>query len=191
MRPDAPFHVGRTRPGAVGWARIGLTLVTGAVILMLMARREGLSSPGLLVVVACLFLGMAVWTLIHQWTRFVVDERGLTVSLGGFWPRQSWPIADFRTVQLRDLGSSTVSAAVGGYGWRSGRAFTASAEQLTPVGRRPVHALEDSRAPYRTLVTRTGTFVEIIGRQGVHYLISPVDPAATADAVDQAIRARR
>ena len=67
----------------------------------------------------------------------------------------------------------------------------ASAEQLRPVGSRKIHTLSEPRAPYRTLVTRTGMQVEIIGRGGVHYLLSPTDTEATAAAIDQAIRARR
>ena len=43
----------------------------------------------------------------------------------------------------------------------------------------------------RILVTRAGTMVEIGGRGETDYLLSPVDPAATAEAVEQAIRARR
>lgn len=190
-RPEMPFFVGTTRPSAVGWTRVLLTVVIGGVVIALMSQRPDLASPATITLVAVLFLGMTVWTFIHQWTRFVVDERGVTVSLGGFWPRQGWPLADFRTVQLRDLGDVAVSAAVGGLGWRSGRALTASAEQLRPVGSRKIHTLSEPRAPYRTLVTRTGMQVEIIGRGGVHYLLSPTDTEATAAAIDQAIRARR
>ena len=59
------------------------------------------------------------------------------------------------------------------------------------MGKRKIYTLSDLRAPYRVLATGPGEMVEIIGKGSRHYLISPVDPRATAEAVDQAIRARR
>ena len=64
-------------------------------------------------------------------------------------------------------------------------------EELTPVGERKIFTLADMQRPYRMLVTRPGTLVEIIGRERTCYILSPVDPAATAAAIDQAIRSRR
>ena len=189
-RPEPPFHVARTRPSAVGWTRIGLTAASGAVLVLLAGLRSGVAWP-LLVLLAVLFAGFALWTWMHHATRVVVDERGVTVSLGGFWPQRTWPVADFRTVQLRELPASTVGVTVGGYGWRRGRAIGPTREQPTAVGRGPIHTPAETQAPYRLLVTRPGTQVEIIGKQGTHYLFSPVDPVSAAEAVDQAIRARR
>lgn len=188
MRPDPPFYVGSTRPSSIGWTRITITLVAGAVLAMLMAQRSTL--PAVLLV-AVLFLGLAVWTWMGQWTRFIVDEHGLTVSLGGFLPRRPWPLEDFRTVQLRELPRSRVGVTLGGYGWRRSRATTPQPAELTPVGSRKIFTLDRIQQPYRMLVTRPGTMVEIIGRGSTHYILSPEDPQATATAVDQAIRARR
>lgn len=188
MRPEAPFYVGRTRPSSIGWTRIGITLVVGAVLALLMAQRSTL--PAVLLVIV-LFLGLAGWTWMGQHTRFIVDEHGLTVSLGGFLPRKPWPLADFRTVQLRELPASRVGVTLGGYGWRRGRASTPAISELTAVGTRKIFTLNEVQQPYRMLVTRSGTMVEIIGRGTTHYILSPEDPRATADAIDQAIRARR
>lgn len=188
MKPDAPFYVGRTRPAAIGWTRIGITLLAGAVLALLMGQR---SSPLGALLIAVLFLGLSFWTWMGQHTRFIVDERGLTVSLGGFLPRRSWPLEDFRNVQLRELPASRVGVLLGGYGWRRGRASTPEMSELTPVGKRKVYTLDTVQARYRMLATRAGTMVEIIGRGSEHYIISPEDPQATAAAVDQAIRARR
>lgn len=188
MRPEPPFYLGRTRPSRIGWTRIGITLVFGVILAVLMAQRSSL--PGVLLVVA-LFLALAVWTWMAQWTRFIVDEHGLTVSLGGFLPRKPWPLEEFRTVQLRDLPAQRAGVTLGGYGWRRGTVITPQAEELTPVGRRKIFTLDETRAPYRVMVTRPGLMVEIVGRGTTHFIISPVDPQATAEAVDQAIRARR
>lgn len=188
MRPDAPFYVGSTRPSSIGWTRIGITVVAGAFLSVVMAQRSTLF--GTLLVVA-LFAGLALWTWMGQWTRFIVDEHGLTVSLGGFLPRTPWPLEDFRTVQLRELPRSRAGVTLGGYGWRRGRATTPQPEELTPVGSRKIFTLSQVQQPYRMMVTRAGTMVEIIGRGSTHYIISPEDPQATAEAIDQAIRARR
>ena len=89
MRPEAPFYVGRTRPSSIGWTRIAITLVAGAVLTLLMAQR---SSPLGVLLVAVLFLGLAVWTWMGPRTRFIVDEHGLTVSLGSCasWGPRGW-----------------------------------------------------------------------------------------------------
>lgn len=155
-RPEMPFFVGATRPSAVGWTRVLLTVVIGGVVIALMSQRPDLATPATITLVAVLFLGMTVWTFIHQWTRFVVDERGVTVSLGGFWPRQGWPLADFRTVQLRDLGDVTVSAAVGGLGLAQrpgahglGRAAATRRQPQDPHPRRAAGALPHPGHPHR------------------------------------------
>src|SRR5699024_2496382 len=114
VRPDPPFYVGRTRPSSIGWTRIGITLAAGAVLTLLMAQR---SSPPAVLLVAALFAGLTLWTWMGQHTRFIVDEHGLTVSLGGFLPRRPWPLEDFRTVQLRELPQSRLGVTLGGYGW--------------------------------------------------------------------------
>lgn len=190
-RPDAPFYVGTTRPGAVGWTRIGVTVVSGILVVVILAVRGETVSPVLLAAAGIVFAALALWTWMRQWTRFIVDEHGVTVSLGGFWPRPPWPLADFRTVQLREVPQSTIGVTVGGYGWRRGRVIAARPEELRPVGRGKIFTTTDVQRRARILVTRAGTMVEIVGRDETDYLLSPVDPAATAEAVEQAIRARR
>ena len=192
MRPDPPFYVGATRPGSVGWTRIVVTLVAGLVIAVLLIQRSQQGSPLVMIAFGLLFALLALWAWMRQWTRFIVDERGLTVSLGGFLPRRTWPIEDFRTVQLRELPASAVGVSVGGYGFRRGRAISSTPAELRPVGGRKVYTTGQTQERYQLMVTRPGTMVEIISRSGdTQYLISPVDPEATAAAVDQAIRARR
>lgn len=188
MRPEPPFYVGSTRPSSIGWTRIAITLAAGLVVAVLMVQRSTL--PAVLLVVV-LFLGLALWTWMGQHTRFIVDEHGVTVSLGGFLPRRPWPLEDFRSVQLREVPGSRVGVTFGGYGWRRGRASTPRPEELTPVGKGKIFTFDDVQQRYRMLVTRSGTLVEIIGRGSTHYVLSPEDPQATAEAVDQAIRARR
>lgn len=191
MRPPAPFYVGTTRPAGVGWTRIAVTLVAGLVLVVLLMQRIQGSSLLVGVGLMAIFAGLALWTWMGQSTRFIVDDQGLTVSLGGFLPRRPWPLQDFRTVQLREIPADRVGVTVGGYGWRRGRAISSRSEELRPVGERKIFTTGETQERYRMLVTRPGTMVEIIGRDGTHYLISPADPEATAAAVDQAIRARR
>lgn len=188
MRPDPPFYVGRTRPSSIGWTRIGITALSGIVLVVLMHQRAGL--PGT-VLLSVLFAALTLWTWMGQWTRFIVDEHGVTVSLGGFLPRRPWPLEDFRTVQLRTVPSSRAGVTLGGYGWRRSTVIAPRPDELTPVGRRKIYTLSEPRARYQVLSTGPGTMVEIIGRGSRHYLIQPVDPQAAAEAVDQAIRARR
>lgn len=190
-RPEAPFYVGTTRPGSVGWTRIAVTLATGLLLVVVMATRAQPLAPVLLVSAGLVFAAMALWTWMCQWTRFIVDEHGVTVSLGGFWPRRPWPLADFRTVQLREVPQSTIGVTVGGYGWRRGRVMAARQEDLRPVGRGKIFTTADVQRRARILVTRSGSMVEIVGRGDTDYLLSPTDPVATAEAVEQAIRARR
>ena len=59
------------------------------------------------------------------------------------------------------------------------------------MGGRKIFTVAEMQRPYRMLVTRPGTTVEIIGRESTCYILSPVDPDAAAAAIDQAIRARR
>ncbi|HIY23133.1 MAG TPA: hypothetical protein H9837_02325 [Candidatus Brachybacterium merdigallinarum] len=191
MRPEAPFYVGTTQPGGVGWMRIAVTIGAGLVMILLLITRDIQPLIPLAALVVAAFALFTLVTWMRQSTRFIVDDRGLTVSLGGFLPRSPWPLADFRTVQLRTIPAERVGVTVGGYGWRTGRVTSSQPGELQPVGSRKIFTTGETSERYRTLVTRPGTMVEIIGRSGTHYLISPQDPQATADAVDQAIRARR
>lgn len=188
MRPDPPFYVGTTRPSGIGWTRVGLTVVAGLIVTLLMASRSSVAAG---VAVAGLFALLTLWTWMGQHSRFVVDERGVTVSLGGFLPRRSWALEDFRTVQHRTLPPSSVGVTLGGYGWRRGTASSSTPAELAPVGDRKIFTTGEARQPYRMMVTRSGTMVEIIGRSGTNYILSPEDVEGTAAAIDQAIRARR
>lgn len=191
-RPDAPFYVGLTRPGAVGWTRIALTAVLLVVVVAVALASPGAVSPVLVALVVLALIAVLVMQWMRLWTRFVVDDRGLTVSWGGFWPRPSWPLASFRSVQLRELGPEEAGPTVRSYGWRRGTVLPDPGHQRRALPGERVRTLAaDDDAPYRLLVTRPGTMVEIIGRDGEHFMISPVDPEATAQAVAQAIRARR
>ena len=113
MRPEAPFHVGRTVPSSVGWTRIAITLLCGVVLAGLMLQRGTVAGA---VAATLVFVLLALWTWMGQATRFIVDADGITVSLGGFLPRRTWPLADFRTVQLREIPASRVGVTLGGYG---------------------------------------------------------------------------
>ncbi|MFC5316814.1 MULTISPECIES: hypothetical protein [Brachybacterium] len=183
-----PFYVGTTRPSRIGWTRIGLTVVAGLIATLLMASRSSVAA-GLLV--AMVFALLTLWTWMGQHTRFVVDERGVTVSLGGFLPRRPWPLEDFRTVQYRTVPASSAGVTLGGYGWRRGTATSSTPEEITPLGDRKIFTTGEVRQPYRMMVTRPGTLIEIIGRSGTNYLLSPDDLDGTAEALGQAIRAHR
>lgn len=191
-RPDPPFYVGRTHPGGVGWGRVLVTLGLALLLSAVTVFGPGGVPLLLLAPVVTLFVLYAGWTWIRLDTRFIVDERGVTVSLGGFWPQASWPVADFRRVQLREIPSDTLGVTVGALGWRRrGRVISSTRENLTPLPGNKVFTNGNTHDQYRLLVTRPGTMVEIIGRRDVHYLLSPEDPQGTAEAIDQAIRARR
>lgn len=190
-RPEPPFYVGTTRPGTVGWFRVGINALCGVIMVVALLTTI---APGqyLLATVAAIGFGLlTLWSWMRLSTRFIVDERGLTVSWGGFMPRATWPVANFRTVQLREIPAETLGVTAGGVGWRRTRVMTAKRADITPVGSRKAFTLATMEEPYRMMISRPGTMVEIIGREGEHYLISPVDPHQTAQAVDQAIRARR
>ncbi|UQN31155.1 hypothetical protein [Brachybacterium kimchii] len=190
-RPEAPFHVGRTTPGAVGWTRIGMSAVIGVGIAgyaIAWARGE---TVVLGLVLALAVLVYAFWSWMRLATRFVVDVDGVTVSLGGFLPRPAWPVADFRTVQLRRIPGESLGVTVGGLGWRRGRVIAPESGSIEALPGRKVFTTGEQRSSYRLMVSRPGTLVEIIGREGTHFLLSPDDPRAAAEAIDQAIRARR
>ncbi len=188
MTEAGAAYTGRTLPSSVGWTRIGITVLCGVILAVLMLQR---GSTWAAIAALVVFALLALWTWMGQATTFTVDSRGVTFRLGGFFARKSWPLAEFRTVQLRELPRSTVGVTLGGYGWRRGRASTPKPAELTPVGRRKIFTLDQVQQPYRMVVTREGTMVEIIGREGTNWIFSPEDPQAAADAVDQVMRARR
>jgi hypothetical protein len=190
-RPSPPFLVGRTTPGAVGWTRIGVSLAiaVGLAVYALVWAPAGTAGPAF--VLAAGVLVYSFWAWMRLSSRFVVDEQGVTVSLGGFWRRPAWPVADFRIVQLRRIPGDTLGVTIGPLGWRRGRALAPDRSALQPMPGRKIFTTGEPQSPCRLMVSRPGTLVEIIGRSGTNYLISPDDPEAAAAAIDQAIRARR
>ena len=187
-RPDAPFYVGTTQPGAVGWTRIGIAAVVAAASAV--AGAMGLVQLPFVLAIVVFCVGFAAIAWMRMSTRFIVDDRGVTVSLGGFWKRPTWPVEDFAGVQLREIPAETLGVTVGGYGMRRGLVLPAERDQVRAIGGRHVRTSTE-RENYLLLVTRPGTMVEIFGKGMWHYMISPVDAEATAAAIDQAIRARR
>lgn len=186
-----PYLVGRTGPGRVGIARVAVS-IAAAVLLILLAVLGSARIPVPFVVLGVVaIVGYGLWTWARLRTRLVVDEHGVTVSLGGFWARPAWPVQDFRTVQLRELKEDSLGVTVGALGWRRGRVLSAKPEDLTALPGRKIFTTGNGQDECRLLVTRPGTAVEIIGRSGTCYLLTPDDPQAVAEAVDQAIRARR
>lgn len=185
-------YSGRTRPGGVGWTRIGITAGVGVVLLVLLWVRPITAGDGPALPIAAFlaFALMAAWTWMRLWTSFVVDERGVTVSFGGIWTQQSWPLETFRLVQLRDIPAGTFGVTVGGVGWRKGKVFSGEPKDRRPVAGGRIFTTGEVQNTYRALVTKPGTMVEIIARSEPHYLISPEDPEATAQAIATWIRQR-
>lgn len=190
-RPRPPFFAGATRPGAVGWTRIGVSAAMALVVLGLGLAAPTALPPVLAIAAAAVIGATALWSWMRLWTRFLVDEHGVTISYGGFWPQRPWPLAEFRTVQLREVPGSVLGATVGPLGRSRALVLTGTREERRPVAGRPVHVPAEDRVRCRLQVSAPGTLVEIIGREGTHFLLSPTDPEATARAVDQAIRSRR
>lgn len=188
----AERYVGRTRPGGVGWTRVGITFAAGVVVALILILRPVSAGDGPLLAVTALiaFSLLALWTTIRLWTTFVVDERGVTVSWGGFWTRPSWPLEQFRLVQLREIPAGSFGVTVGGVGWRKGRVFSGEPGDRRPVAGGRIFTTGDVQNTYRALVTRPGTMVEIIAKDEPHYLLSPEHPEETATAIAAWIRAR-
>ena len=115
-----------------------------------------------------------------------VTAVALGATIGALWaglgPAPAEPVSEVRLPDASDLLPSTLARAM---------LQGARPEELRPVGRGKVFTTDDVQRRTRILVTRSGTLVEIVGRGGTDYLLSPTDPVATAGAVEQAIRARR
>src|SRR5699024_11325126 len=86
VRPEPPYYVGATRPGTVGWSRIGVTAVAGVLLTVLLARRAEGATPVVMLLFGVLFGLLALWTWMGQWTQIGVDHRGAAVGLGGVPP---------------------------------------------------------------------------------------------------------
>lgn len=183
---------GTTTPGAVGWTRVGV-VVAAALVLAVVPLLGGMTSgPALAVFALVALLSIAAWTWIGLRTTFVIDADGVTVRLGGFWRQRTWPLSDFRSVQLRSIPADRLGATVGGVGRRAGLVMPPMPGDITPLPGRKIHTPGDQRRRSRMVVSRPGTMVEIVGRGGENYLLSADDPQGTAEALDGLIhRGRR
>ena len=153
VRPRPPFHVGRTAPSSVGWTRTPSRWGPGrcwpgswsARLRAARSRRSPFRAAG------------AGRDGAGHPLRG--HERGLTVSLGGFLPRATWPLADHRIPAAELPASRGVARRLR----RRGKAITPKPEGAHARRRAEDHPA-DMQRPYRMLV-RAGTLVEIIGRE--------------------------
>lgn len=180
----APAYTGSTRPGAVGWTRVAV-VVGAALVLAAVPLVGGMSAgPSLSIFALVVLGGIAVWTWMNLRTTFVVDDRGVTVRLGGIWRQRTWPLEDFRSVQLRQIPAERLGVTVGGVGRRSGLVMPSQPGDITALPGRKVFTSGTTRRRTRMVVSRPGTVVEIVGRGDTGYLLSADDPQATARAID-------
>lgn len=182
----APFK-GRVRPGRVAWARVLLTLVIGAAICAFVLLTFGDSGIGTAVILALGFAGYAAWAWLRTSITFVVDEHGVTPRLGGFFTRPTWPLENFRTVQLRTVAPERVGSLVGNIGLGRAEVTVSTMGEVRPVAPLKPRTLVGPQADTRFAVTHGGELVEIIGRDGRAYLLSPENPREVAEAIAAAI----
>lgn len=189
---DSAVYRGTTTPGVVGWTRVGI-VVGAALVLAVVPLLGGMTSgPALAVFALVALLSIAAWTWMGLRTTFVVDTDGVTVRLGGFWRQRTWPLSDFRGVQLRTIPAERLGATVGGVGRRAGLLLPPMPGDVTALPGRRILTPGDQRRRSRMVVSRAGTMVEIVGRGAENYLLSADDPRATAEALDALIhRGRR
>ncbi|MDO5644210.1 MAG: hypothetical protein Q4G21_00760 [Dermabacter sp.] len=192
MAREVPeLYTGKVTPGPVGWTRIAVTMVIGLVVAALAALQGGNNGIILAVVVLAAFgaYGAAMWSRLS--ITFMVDERGVTPSLGGFLPRPTWPASNFRTVQLRTVPADEVGATIGSIGLRTGVVTSSRLDQVSAVDGLKVLNPTEPQVPCTYAVTGGGALVEIIGRDGSVYLLSPTKPRECAEAIARVIRYTR
>lgn len=190
-RPDAPFHITRVTPGAVGWVRIGLAALLLVGVPVLLFLRNGASVWPWALLAVLVLLAVTIREFMQLWLKVVVAEDGVTVSRGGFAPRPVWPVSDFRSVQIRTIEPMAAGSTLGGFGWRRAEVPRARMDQLEAVDNfRCFNSASDTRDT-AIAVTRGGRLVEIVGTKNRNFLLSPTDPDATAAAIAQLIRSRR
>ncbi|WP_250258637.1 hypothetical protein [Dermabacter sp. Marseille-Q3180] len=182
----APFK-GRVRPGRVAWARVLLTLVIGAAICAFVLLTFGDSGIGTAVILALGFAGYAAWAWLRTSITFLVDDRGITPSLGGFIPRPTWPLESFRTVQVRRVAPERVGSLVGNIGLGRAEVTVSTLSDVSAVEPFKPRTLLGPQADTSFAVTHGGELVEIIGRDGKAYLLSPEKPREAAEAIAAAI----
>lgn len=180
-------YKGRVRPGRVAWTRVILTLVIGAAICLFVLLTFGDPGLGTAALLAIGFAGYALWAWIRTTIGFVVDERGLTPKLGGFLARPTWPLENFRTVQIRVVAPERVGSLVGNIGLGRADVAVSTMSEVQRVASLKPRTLVGPQADTRFGVTRGGELVEIIGRDGGAYLLSPEHPREVAEAIAKAI----
>lgn len=181
------LYKGHVRPGRVAWTRIALTLVIGAAICVFVLLTFGDSALGTAVILAIGFAGYAAWAWLRTSITFLVDDRGITPSLGGFIPRPTWPIENFRTVQLRTVAPERVGSLVGNIGFGRAEVAVSTLNDVRAVEPFKPRTLIGPQADTSFAVTHGGELVEIIGRDGKAYLLSPDNPREAAVAIAAAI----
>lgn len=181
------LYKGRVRPGRVAWTRIGLTLVIGVAICVFVLLTFGDSGLGTAVILALGFAGYAMWAWLRTSITFLVDDRGITPSLGGFIPRPTWPIENFRTVQLRRVAPERVGSLVGNIGLGRAEVTVSTLSDVSTVEPFKPRTLLGPQADTSFAVTHGGELVEVIGRDGRAYLLSPENPREAAEAIAAAI----
>ncbi|MCT1715934.1 hypothetical protein [Dermabacter hominis] len=180
-------YKGRVRPGRVAWTRVILTLVIGAAICLFVLLTFGDPGLGTAALLAIGFAGYALWAWMRTTIGFVVDERGLTPKLGGFLARPTWPLEDFRTVQIRVVAPERVGSLVGNIGLGRADVAVSTMSDVQRVDPLKPRTLVGPQADTRFAVTHGGELVEIIGRDGGAYLLSPEHPREVAEAIAKAI----
>lgn len=180
-------YEGRVRPGRVAWTRVILTLVIGAAICLFVLLTFGNPGLGTAALLAIGFAGYALWAWMRTTIGFVVDERGLTPKLGGFLARPTWPLEDFRTVQIRVVAPERVGSLVGNIGLGRADVAVSTMSDVQRVDPLKPRTLVGPQADTRFAVTHGGELVEIIGRDGGAYLLSPEHPREVAEAIAKAI----
>lgn len=190
-REIPPLFKGTVTPGPVGWTRIGIILVIGVGVAVAAYLNKGPTSLafGLLVLLAIASYAFVTWARLH--VTFLVDEHGVTPSLGGFWRRPIWPAEQFRTVQLRHVDASQVSAVFGAIGLRSDHVQSSRMEDVTAVAGLKPRTLPDALVKATYAVTGGGALVEIVRHDGGVYVLSPTAPQDTAEAIAAVIKYRR
>lgn len=178
-------------PGPVGWTRVAVTVTFGCLVAAFALIRLGEDG----VLVGALAFAMGVVWAAFTWMRLhitvLVDEHGITPSLGGFWPRKTWPASNFRTVQLRRLEPTHVGGVIGQIGLHRGRVIHSTLADVTALPGMKVRTFAEPQVDATYAVTTGGVLVEIVRHDGGVYLLSPKNPEQTAQAVAKVIQFRR
>ncbi len=189
MARDMPApHTGTITPGPVGWTRIGVIVGLAIAVTVVVIIKLGSGGAPLALAVLVVSLGYAFVTWLRLHITFRIDANGITPKLGGVWARGMWPAETFRTVQLRKVAPSLVGSTIGNIGLRSGFVTSSRRNDVAPVSGLKVRNSTEPRVDATYAVTRGGTLVEIVRKDGGVYLLNSNEPHATAEAVAEVIR---